>query len=64
MRENKSQNKEAEMMLKQLVDSDLDMYIKLMNDIEEDLEEGLHLRNLDAARTSKLVKIVLEKLNK
>lgn len=64
MHQNRSQNKEAEMMLKQLVDADLDMYIKLMNDIEEDLQEGIQLKNLDSSCTNKLVKIVLHKMNK
>jgi hypothetical protein len=33
MHNNKSLNREADLMLKQIVESDIDMYTKLMSDI-------------------------------
>jgi hypothetical protein len=64
MNENQRMNKEAEMMVKQLVDSDLDTYEKMIADVEEDLEMGIKLRNLDTDEANTLVKIVLSKIQR
>lgn len=40
------------------------MYAKLMNEIEENLEEGIILPNLNEVHSNMLVKIVLQKMSK
>jgi hypothetical protein len=64
MHENKRANKEAEVIVKQLVESDLDMYQKMIVDLEEDLETGIKLRNLNEDEANILIKIVLNKIHR
>lgn len=40
------------------------MYQKMIGDLEEDLETGIKLRNLDEDEANILIKIVLNKIQK
>jgi predicted sugar kinase len=51
-------------MVQQLVEADLELFTKLMNDIQNNIVEGLAFRNVDQSITNKLIKIVLQKINK
>lgn len=51
-------------MMKQLAETDIELYSKLMNDMEENLEDGVILPNLNELHSNILVKIVLQKMSK
>ena len=44
--------------------SDIELYTRLMNDIKNELDEGITLANMDQTITNKLVKIILKKCSK
>ena len=50
-------------MLKQLAESEIETFRKIIQDIKNDLKEGIFLKNIDSHWTGKLVKILLSKFN-
>lgn len=51
-------------MVRQLVESDIDLYTKIIRDIQTNLEDGFVLPNLNEEQSKVLVKIVLQKIGK
>jgi hypothetical protein len=51
-------------LVKQLVESDIEIYEKMIGEIEDDLEAGIKLRNLNSDEANILIKIVLNKIQK
>jgi hypothetical protein len=51
-------------MIKQLVGVNMEVYRQVLQEIEEEMSEGINISNLETDKANCLVKIVLHKIQK